>query len=83
MDGEAFEIKEHPGVPGKAVLVAGMREALAAALDGVPLESSLGVLVRTATLEFGPDARAGFYLANPERTAFITLSVCLPTTPKR
>jgi PAS domain S-box-containing protein len=49
--------------------LAGQREALEAAVNGAPLESSLGVLVRTAIEAMGEGARAGFYLANDEGTA--------------
>jgi GAF domain-containing protein len=38
-------------------------------VNGAPLETSLGVLVRTAIEAVGNDARAGFYLANDEGTA--------------
>jgi GAF domain-containing protein len=55
--------------PEKNTWLPGLREALAAALEGAPLESSLGMLVRVATGGLGPEARGGFYLANPERTA--------------
>jgi PAS domain S-box-containing protein len=46
----------------------GQRKALEAALNGAPLESALGVLVKTATDGLGPDTRAAFYLANDEGT---------------
>ncbi len=49
--------------------LSGQGEALEAALNGSPLEASLGVLVRTATGLLGPDVRAAFYLANPAGTA--------------
>jgi PAS domain S-box-containing protein len=49
--------------------LSGQGEALEAALNGAPLETALGVLVRTATGLLGPDVRAAFYLANPEGTA--------------
>jgi PAS domain S-box-containing protein len=48
--------------------LAGQREALEAALNSAPLETSLGVLVRTATDRLGQGARAAFYLANREGT---------------
>ena len=48
--------------------LAGQREALEAALNSAPLETSLGVLVRTATDRLGPGVRAAFYLANREGT---------------
>lgn len=47
----------------------GQREALEAAIDGAPLEASLGILVRTAVDAIGNGARAGFYLANEDQTA--------------
>jgi PAS domain S-box-containing protein len=46
----------------------GQNEALRAAMNGEPIEVALGVLVRTAVERMGGDARAGFYLANPEGT---------------
>ncbi len=46
----------------------GQREALEAALNGAPLEASLGALVRTATEHLGPGTRAAFYLANADGT---------------
>jgi PAS domain S-box-containing protein len=49
--------------------LAGQREALETAVNGAPLETSLGVLVRTAIQGFAQDARAGFYLVNDEGTA--------------
>jgi len=49
--------------------LAGQREALEAALNGAPLEQSLGALVATATDRLGPGVRTAFYLADPERTA--------------
>jgi PAS domain S-box-containing protein len=49
--------------------LAGQREALEAALNNAPLETSLGVLVRTATDRLGQGTRAAFYLANCECTA--------------
>jgi PAS domain-containing protein len=48
--------------------LAGQREALELALNGAPLETSLGVLVHTATDQLGEGARAAFYLANPVHT---------------
>jgi PAS domain S-box-containing protein len=48
--------------------LAGQREALELALNGAPLETSLGVLVRTATDQLGEGVRAAFYLANPAHT---------------
>ena len=46
----------------------GQREALAAAVNGAPLETSLGALVRTATETLGDGTRAAFYLADDSRT---------------
>jgi PAS domain S-box-containing protein len=48
--------------------LAGLREALEAALNDEPLEASLGVLARMATARLGGNARVAFYLANPQRT---------------
>jgi PAS domain S-box-containing protein len=49
--------------------LAGQREALELALNGAPLETSLGVLVRAATDQLGEGVRAAFYLANPAGNA--------------
>jgi PAS domain S-box-containing protein len=46
--------------------LAGQREALETALDGAPLERSLGVLVRTTIELLGPETRAAFYAADAE-----------------
>jgi PAS domain S-box-containing protein len=48
--------------------LAGQREALEATLNNAPLETSLGVLGRTATDRLGQGVRAAFYLANREGT---------------
>lgn len=48
--------------------LAGLREALEAALNDAPLDVSLGVLARMATARLGGNARVAFYLANPQRT---------------
>lgn len=53
----------------RAAWQAGQKKALEAALNGAQLETSLGMLVRTAVEHFGPDARAAFYLANSEGTS--------------
>lgn len=53
----------------RQVWLDGQREALEAAVNGSSLETSLGILVRTAIEAVGQDARAGFYLANEEGTA--------------
>ncbi|HEU5254820.1 MAG TPA: GAF domain-containing protein [Vicinamibacterales bacterium] len=47
----------------------GQRKALEAALNGAPLERSLGALVSTAIARLGPHVRAAFYLADPEHTS--------------
>jgi PAS domain S-box-containing protein len=47
----------------------GQRKALEAAMNDAPLETSLGVLVRTAADGLGQDVRAAFYLANSDRTS--------------
>ena len=44
----------------------GQKEAMQAAMDGEPLSTSLGILVRTATHELGDGVRAAFYLVDPE-----------------
>lgn len=44
----------------------GQREALEAAMNTAPLETSLGVLVRIAVDALGDDARAAFYLADEQ-----------------
>jgi PAS domain S-box-containing protein len=49
--------------------LSGQRDALEEAINGAPLESSLGVLVQTAIEALGQDTRAAFYLANAEGTA--------------
>ncbi len=45
------------------------REALEAALNDAPLETSLGMLVRAATDRLGEGVQAAFYLVNPEGSA--------------
>jgi signal transduction histidine kinase/ActR/RegA family two-component response regulator len=62
---------EHPGAGQHEHegWLAGQGEALEAAMNGASLEVSLGILVRTVIRLLGEDARAGFYLANRERTA--------------
>jgi PAS domain S-box-containing protein len=62
-------VRSERALGDRQVLQRGQREALEAALEGDPLETSLGVLVRAATTVFGHDTRAAFYLANPEGTA--------------
>tara|TARA_R110000782_G_scaffold57258_18_gene119744 strand:+ start:39348 stop:43385 length:4038 start_codon:yes stop_codon:yes gene_type:complete len=49
-------------------IMAGQREALEQAVNDASLESSLGTLVQTAIRGVGKGSRAGFYLANEERT---------------
>jgi PAS domain S-box-containing protein len=56
-------------VRDRQIWLDGQREALETAVNGAPLETSLGILVRTAVEAVGRDARAGFYLANDEGTA--------------
>jgi signal transduction histidine kinase/FixJ family two-component response regulator len=46
--------------------LAGQREALESALNGAPLETSLGVLVRTSIDQLGPGTQTAFYLADQE-----------------
>ena len=66
-DGTAVEFTIDISARKRAeAVLAGQREALEAALNGAPLEASLGVLVRAATEQFGEDVRAAFYLANPD-----------------
>ena len=45
------------------------REALELSIQNAPLETSLAVLVRAVIEGIGHDVRAGFYLANGEKTA--------------
>jgi PAS domain S-box-containing protein len=44
--------------------VAGQKEAFQAAVNGAPLEASLGILVRTAIEQIGDGVRCAFYLAD-------------------
>ena len=48
--------------------LAAQKEALQSALNGHPLQHSLGILVRGALDRFGPHARAAFYRANFDGT---------------
>jgi hypothetical protein len=48
----------------------GQREALEAAVNGAPLEVSLGALARTAIASLDQQVRAAFYLANEDGTSF-------------
>lgn len=50
----------------REIWLAGQSEALEAALNGASLETSLGVLVRTAAAVLGRDVRAAVYLADAE-----------------
>ncbi|WP_425400159.1 PAS domain S-box protein [Aeoliella sp.] len=50
-------------------IMAGQREALELAVNDASLEESLGVLVRSAIQALGGEVRAGFYLANDDRTS--------------
>src|SRR5262249_12959586 len=47
----------------------GQKEAFQASMTGKPLETSLAILVRSAVEHVGGDARASFFLVNPEGTA--------------
>ena len=49
-------------------ILAGQKEAFQAAMDGRPLEACLNALVRTAVAQYA-DARAAFYMVDPERSA--------------
>jgi signal transduction histidine kinase/ActR/RegA family two-component response regulator/PAS domain-containing protein len=49
-------------------LLAGQKEAFEAAVNGAPLEASLGILVRTALQQLRSETRCAFYVANAERT---------------
>jgi signal transduction histidine kinase/chemotaxis response regulator CheB len=51
--------------------LAGLKEAFQAAIDGAPLEESLGVLVRTAVEQTGPGARGAFYLADSTQSELL------------
>lgn len=50
----------------RAAWQAGQKEALQAALNGAPLETSLGALVGAAIKQLGQSTRAAFHLADPE-----------------
>jgi two-component sensor histidine kinase len=50
------------------VWLAAQKEAFKAALNGAPLEASLGILVRTATERWGANTRCAFYLAGEDGT---------------
>ena len=56
----------HGRLERQAGWLRGQSGALEAALKNAPLETSLGVLVRTATDALGGDARAAFYVGNGE-----------------
>ena len=45
----------------------GEKQAFQAAIDGAPLEVSLGMLIRTAIGQLGPDVRCAFYTADEAR----------------
>jgi two-component sensor histidine kinase len=49
--------------------LAGQKEAFQAAVNGAPLETSLGVLIRTAIEQMGSDLRCAFYITNEAGTA--------------
>jgi GAF domain-containing protein len=68
---DAVEARErakqcHDRLEEQADWLRGQSGALEAAVNGAPLEVSLGVLVRTATEALGPEARAAFYLSHGE-----------------
>ena len=46
----------------------GEKEAFQAAIDGAPLEDSLGMLARLVTEETAGEARTAFYIADPDLT---------------
>ena len=46
----------------------GQKEAFQAAIDGAPLEDSLGILARIVTEETAGEARTAFYIADPDLT---------------
>src|SRR5215218_6662976 len=46
----------------------GQKEAFQAAIDGAPLEDSLGILTRMVTEETQGEARTAFYIADQELT---------------
>jgi two-component system CheB/CheR fusion protein len=46
--------------------LAGQKEAFQAAINGAPLEASLGILVRTAIEQMGDGVRCAFYLADAD-----------------
>ena len=46
----------------------GETEVFRAAMDGAPLATTLGILIRTAAKEAGDDQRCAFYIANREGT---------------
>jgi PAS domain S-box-containing protein len=46
----------------------GQKEAFQAAIDGAPLEDSLGILARIVTEETAGEARSAFYIADPDLT---------------
>src|SRR6478609_447614 len=43
----------------------GQNRAFRAALDGAPLETSLGLLIETATVHLGEGARCAFFMGDP------------------
>ncbi len=52
-----------------AAWLRGQREALTAAVNGAPLETSLGGLVRSAIEALGPGTRAAFYLCDSKESS--------------
>jgi signal transduction histidine kinase/DNA-binding response OmpR family regulator len=48
---------------------AGQKEAFQAAINGAPLEESLGILTKTAVMQMGEGGRCAFYIADAAGTA--------------
>ncbi|MGH7106358.1 MAG: GAF domain-containing protein, partial [Acetobacteraceae bacterium] len=48
--------------------LAGQRDAFQAAINGAPLDTSLGILIRAAIARSDAQLRCAFYIANTERT---------------
>ena len=58
-------IKAEDAVHASEAWLAGQKEAFQLAIDGAPLEVSLGVLVRIALARAGPGTQGAFYIADP------------------
>ena len=50
-----------------AAWVAGQKAAFQAAMDGAPLQTSLGILIRTAIEQAEDDRRCGFFRVSPSQ----------------